>query len=107
METFKCHNKTELTCYVCIRCFSVLHKSYADRDWKSKFRRIGGHKIICYNDENGEMMIETVMRENADLRKLMEDEGEDYYEKLITKNQRLTESVVELTGHMELSLRQL
>ncbi|KAL3272841.1 hypothetical protein HHI36_014302 [Cryptolaemus montrouzieri] len=51
IQPFACHNNSELTCYVCVKCFSIFHKSCAERDWKAKLISIKDQKVLCCDDE--------------------------------------------------------
>ncbi|KAL3288081.1 hypothetical protein HHI36_002532 [Cryptolaemus montrouzieri] len=51
MGSFGCHTSSELTCYVCVKCFNIFHKSCAGRDWQSDLIWVDGHKVLCCTDD--------------------------------------------------------
>lgn len=69
--TYQCCKTKPLTCYVCINCHRMVHKSCLNRS-KSKYRILNDHRIECCQGQKEDVDVEKSILEDT-LRELTEE----------------------------------
>lgn len=106
LGNFVCCRDKELTCYVCVSCLSVFHKSCQKR---KIFTVVEGHKIVCSTacEEKYEADPITVLQKEILELRTEAEQREEFINRQKRGSQAFEDDVVEIEGQYRRDIKKL